>query len=75
MQGKRHLRFTIYDLRFTIYDLRFGKFARVARDAERMQSGILKAMRGRGYKAAVAADAAYVRFINILMRINDDIGQ
>ncbi len=31
MQGKRHLRFTIYDLRFV-------KFARVARDAERRQA-------------------------------------
>ena len=46
----------------TMYDVRFGKFARVARDAERMQSGILKALRGRGYKGTEAPGGAYVRW-------------
>ena len=50
-------------LRFTIYDLRFVNLARRRRgDAERVRSGILKAMRGRGYKAAGAAGGAYVRW-------------
>ena len=49
-------------VRCTMYDVRFGKFARVARDAERMQSGILKALRGRGYKGTEAPGGAYVRW-------------
>ena len=49
----------MYDVGCTMYDCDYS--ALCAKGAERMQSGILKAVRGRGYKAAKAPSGAHVR--------------